>query len=301
MTITRRLDQLEAALSPTERVNRWLSTAHVDGSFEAWFRTVQEAGVDAMPLDRLARETKEAAQAQTRGLPRDERAEAVRSAIFATIFRFQLVLRIIDVTDRVQDRAELVLLALTTAANLSIETHGKAGGGCPPLEVLRDTLFARVADLHAFGEARTQAESKYLAGQPALFPAERTAWDELVHRFRSMAMIAWGLSERYGGAALDEERYGPTDPERVADYVRDLVEMARAKAYDEMGDGRRAVAVAMRWLRPTVGAQALSPCQVGETAARSGPTCRHDGPRDTAPRRSPMASGGWTAPRSMGV
>ena len=71
-----------------------------------------------------------------------------------------------------------------------------------------------------------------------------------------MAMIAWGLTDRFGGTALDEDRYGPTDPERVKSYVADLVEAAKVKAYDEMGDGRRAVAVAIRWLAPALGPSA---------------------------------------------
>ena len=250
MTVVRRLDQLETALSPTERIPRWLSVAHAHGSFKAWLRTVKEAGIDAMPLDQVARETKAAAEAQSRGLPRDDRDRVVRAAILATVFRYQLVLRIVEHTAWAQERAELVLLALTAPLNLVLELDGKSNGAWSSPEVLRDTLFMRVADLHALAEARTQVEAKYLAGLPALFPEDRVAWDDLVDRSRKMAMIAWGLTDRYGGAALDEHRFGPTDLNRVADYVRDLVEAARVKAHDEMGDGRRAVAIALRWLAP---------------------------------------------------
>ena len=254
-TAERRLSALEASLSPIDRVKGWLSDAHRYGTFEAYFEEILGAGIEGLPLDRLAREAKDAAEAQNRGLPRDDRDRAVRSAILATVFRFQLVLRIVELTDRVQERAELVLLALTTALNLAIERNGKTSEGWPSLEVLRDMLFARVADLHALAEARSEVEAKYLAGQPALFPDGREAWDDLVHRSRSIAMTAWGLTDRYGGAPLDEDRFGPTDPERVADYTRDLVEVARAKAHDEMGDGRRAASIALRWLMPSAGAE----------------------------------------------
>jgi hypothetical protein len=37
---------------------------------------------------------------------------------------------------------------------------------------------------------------------------------------------------------------------RVTNFVSDLVEPARSKAYNELGDGRRALAVAVGWLRP---------------------------------------------------
>ena len=261
MTITdRRIAMLEAALSPTERVVRWIIDAHAYGSFVAYVQATYARGPEALPLDRLAHEAAEAIRgARSRSTP--ETDEAVRAAVLSVVFRFQLVLRIIDVTERFQERAELVLLALTAGLNLAVEKDGKTGGGWPSLEVLRDTLFARVADLHTWGEARAKVEATYLAGQPALFPEARAAWADIVHRSRSMAMIAWGLTDHHGGAALDEDRYGPTDPVRVADHVRDLVEAAKVKALDEVGDGRRAVAVAMRWLRPTLGPSDEAPSQ----------------------------------------
>jgi hypothetical protein len=45
---------------------------------------------------------------------------------------------------------------------------------------------------------------------------------------------------------------------RVAQLVADNVEHARLKAYDELGDGRRALTIAVRWLRPKVLAQEVS-------------------------------------------
>jgi len=39
---------------------------------------------------------------------------------------------------------------------------------------------------------------------------------------------------------------------RVACLVADHVEPARLKAYDELGDGQRALTIAMRWLRPKI-------------------------------------------------
>jgi hypothetical protein len=46
----------------------------------------------------------------------------------------------------------------------------------------------------------------------------------------------------------------PEDPEaiaaRVDRFVDDLVEPARVKALDELGEGRLALSIAMRWLEP---------------------------------------------------
>jgi SAM-dependent methyltransferase len=73
------------------------------------------------------------------------------------------------VSDRISEivvGAELVLLALTAGLNLALELDGKPDGGWPSLEVLRDTLFTKVADLHVLAEARTQVEAKYLPASP---------------------------------------------------------------------------------------------------------------------------------------
>ena len=52
----------------------------------------------------------------------------------------------------------------------------------------------------------------------------------------------------------------PGDPEAfeawVGRLVADHVEPALVKAHDEMGDGRRAVAMAIRWLTPAFGPSA---------------------------------------------
>jgi hypothetical protein len=41
--------------------------------------------------------------------------------------------------------------------------------------------------------------------------------------------------------------------ERAPQLVNDLVEPARVKALDEVGEGRRAMSVAVRWLGPKLG------------------------------------------------
>jgi hypothetical protein len=39
----------------------------------------------------------------------------------------------------------------------------------------------------------------------------------------------------------------------VGELIADHVEPARVKALDEMGEGRRAVSIAMAWLEPKLG------------------------------------------------
>jgi hypothetical protein len=81
-----------------------------------------------------------------------------------------------------------------------------------------------------------------------------------------MAVLAMRLAE------LD--RFDPPVPEdaaaveaRVAQLVADHVEPARSSAYNELGDGRRAVAVANRWLRSKLAAGGTAgPSPADETA-----------------------------------
>ncbi len=56
-----------------------------------------------------------------------------------------------------------------------------------------------------------------------------------------------------------------TDKDRVATCVADLVEAAKIKALDELGDGRAAVARAIRWLAPRLGPGSDRPGSDGST------------------------------------
>ena len=67
-----------------------------------------------------------------------------------------------------------------------------------------------------------------------------------------MAVIALRIAE------LDGADPGPADDPaafeaRVTMLTADLVEPARSTAYSELGDGRRALAIAVGWLEPKLG------------------------------------------------
>ncbi len=68
----------------------------------------------------------------------------------------------------------------------------------------------------------------------------------------AIAEITVRLAELEGMPPLPAD-----DPEvfegRVTELVADHVEPARVKALDELGEGRRAVFVAMAWLEPKLG------------------------------------------------
>ena len=82
-------------------------------------------------------------------------------------------------------------------------------------------------------------------------PAVR-AWAEQLERTERLAVMAERLSE------LDGVDPSPPDEPaafeaRVEQLVADHVEPARVKALDELGEGRRAMSITMRWLEPKLG------------------------------------------------
>jgi hypothetical protein len=257
VTTGRRLTGLEASLSPTELVLRWLTEAHAYDDFGSYFRTLLDVDPSNFPMDRLAREARDSAKQRTRGRPRAEADRTVRRAMIEACVRVQLVLRINEQSQAFLDREGLILTALTAHVGLVIgESAERLKAN--PLRLLvqdRDLLIGRVTELHAFQTARTQFAPRSLAALAADFPAARRAWTEQRTRSEKMAVIATRMAE------LDGTEPPPPDDQaafeaRVAQLVSDLVEPARSKAYDELGDGRRAIELAVRWLRPKLAADA---------------------------------------------
>jgi len=117
-----------------------------------------------------------------------------------------------------------------------------------PIDQLRDLLLRRALEIHAFEEARARVEARYLAGTPALFPAERRAWAAQREISERSAVMAVRLAE------LDDFADPPPDDfdafeSRVARLTADHVEPARSTTHNEVGDGHRAYAIATGWAR----------------------------------------------------
>lgn len=250
MTVASRLAAVEAQLSPTELVLRWLAEAHAYDDIGSYSASLLDADPAAYPMDRLAREAKEGAIARTHGRPRSDADGAVRAAIIATLVRVQIVLRINVLAQDFVDREVLVQAALAAYLGLAIESRASPTGDRASIGVVRcrDLLLGRVTELHAIETARAQVEARFLNGSPALFPAGQRAWEEQRTQSETMAVIALRLAELDGCDPPVPEDAAAVDA-AVAQLVADHVEPARSTAYNEFGDGRRAVAVATRWLR----------------------------------------------------
>jgi hypothetical protein len=249
-TAEHRLAKVEGGLSPTALVLRWLAEAHTYDDFTPYARSLLDADPSSFPMDRLAHEAEANARQHVRGLPRNEADAVVRKAIVETIFRAQLILRINVRSHEVLGREVLVQAVLSAHLGLAIMADDDKKVA-PTLKVakIRDLLFDRVTELHATEAARVATEARYLDEAAALFPAGLRAWAAQQTASERAAVIAMRLAELDGEPPPVDEDQVAFDA-RVADLMADFVEPARSRAYDELGDGRRAIALAIRWLRP---------------------------------------------------
>lgn len=247
MTVARRLTAIEADLDPTHRVVAWLAEAHAYDTFDGYTRMVLAGDPPDLPLDSLPREAIAAVRKQHHAstVAADK---AVREAIRGVVFRIHLVLRIIDVTDGGLRQEALVLALLTAHVGLTLEAEERAESIGIHLAHQSDLLLERVAGLLAMQEARRTVEDRYLAGHPALFPATARQWEQQLRESQEMATLTLRLAELDGAVPIDEERQLAPPSDLIEACIGDLVEVARIKTLDDMGDGRAAVQRTRRWL-----------------------------------------------------
>jgi hypothetical protein len=252
VTLARRVTALETSLSPTQLVLRWLDEAHAFGDLESYVRSQLAEPSAEGPLDRLAREAASGARASLRGKRPEIVEAAIRSALRETVFRFDLVLRILVTTHDLLDREGLIDAALSAhVALLTTEGRATRRRDATYLErfaTLRGLLLFRLAELRAAQEARATVEARYFAGHTALFPDEVTAWDEQVRNTETLADVACRLAALDGVPPAE-----PADPEaasaRVTGLIADLVGPAKTTALEKLGEGEQALGIATAWLR----------------------------------------------------
>jgi hypothetical protein len=253
VTLARRLTTLEASLSPTQLVLRWLDEAHAFGDLESYVRSQLAEPSTEGPLDRLAREAAAGARASLRGKRPEVVGAAVASALRETVFRFDLVMRILVTTHELLEREGLIEAALSARLAL-LTTEGRATRRrdttyLERFATLRGLLLFRLAELRAAQEARATVETRFLGGHTALFPDAVTAWDEQLRNTKMLAAIACRLADLDGVPPAE-----PPDPEamsvRVTELVADLVEPAKTTALEKLGEGEQAQRIAIGWLRP---------------------------------------------------
>lgn len=217
-----------------------------------------EASFEA-PLDRLAHEAVAGATATFRGKGVEVVNAAVRTALRETVFRFDLVMRIIVTTHELADRQQLLdaIVAADLGYLASMDHKDRAHDPTyrERLASRRDLMLSRVDELLAAQEARETVEARYLGGHPALFPDALREWAEQVRSSQRIAALAVGVAER-DGMPLPEPPDAEAVAARTAQLVADLVEPAKVTALEKLGDGQHAMVIAAGWVRGKLTASA---------------------------------------------
>ena len=254
MTLARRVDAVETSLSPSQLVLRWLDEAHAFGDLESYVRSQLAEPSSEGPLDRLAREAASGVRVSLRGKRPEILGAAVASALRETVFRFDLVMRILVTTHDLLDREGLIDAALSThIALLTSEGRAERRRDATYLErfaTLRGLLRLRVSELGAAAEARAVVETRYLAGHTALFPDAVAAWDEQVRNTETLTDVACRLAELDGVPPAEPPDHPEAGAARITELVADLVEPAKTTTLEKLGEGARAQGIAISWLRP---------------------------------------------------
>jgi hypothetical protein len=252
VTAERRLDKVEAALTPTQRVLAWLDEAHTWGTLSAYVDSLLDKPPEDFPINRLAAETAAATRSAFGGKSADTVGIAVHKAVRATVFRFHLVLRINVVAHETIDRETLIHCALAgQLALLGRDDRPERlsdDGHLSRLAQCRDIAMSRVDHWLAIQQARSLAEQRYLDGRAAVFPGTAADEAERLHASMELAVMADATAEIDGLGPFD-----PTEPDVIAAragvLVADLVEPARATTLDQFDEGRQGLAIATAWLR----------------------------------------------------
>ena len=243
MTARQQLAKLEAGLTPTQRVVRWLDEAHACGSLEGYLTPFLDGDLERFPLDRLADETIAGVRASLRGKRSEVVQQALRRALRETVVRFELVIGLNVSAHELLEREVLLDAALgahiVLVSQMDDLDRRHDAGYVRRYARLRDGLRFRVQEIHAVEEARTNLEHRYLDGHPALFPDLVTAWAEQRTSSEGLADLACQL------AGLDGIPAGaPADPDVLAERVKDLeddwIEQARITALEQLGASDRA-------------------------------------------------------------
>ncbi len=250
VTAERRLEAIEASLTPTQSVLRWLNEAHAYGSLEAYVDATLDEKPDDFPVNRLCREAEHCARATVGSRSPEQINRAIRKACREAIFRFELVNRINVSAHELLEKEGLVRVAILALLALLAGETPKSGGEAnrEMLGQILELLYGRVAELEAAGRARTLAEQRYLDSSPVLFPDVRGAWDEQCQATKEAAAMAVRLAE-LDGIDLPEPSDAEAVSARAALLLADLVEPAKAIALEKLGEGEPALRIATGWLR----------------------------------------------------
>ena len=271
MTLARRVAAIDASLSPTQLVLRWLDEAHAYGDLDLYVRALLDADPPEQPIDRLCEEAANGVRARLRGKRPEVVNPAVRTALRETLLRYLLVIRLNRAAHDLLEREALIEKLLSAQLALATcearERRLEDPSHLEHLGKVRDACTSRLGELRAVQDARAAVEARYLDGHTALFPDVARGWEQQLERSASLEVLACRLSE------IDDvpppERADPDAVvDRVTELVADLVEPAKADTLERLGEDEWSTSLAIRWLRTRLVTEGNPPEDAADAGAQ---------------------------------
>lgn len=257
-TAVRRLAKLEGALRPREAVLAWLAEVEDLTELSDYGRHIAELPMEAAPMSVIARRVEAAVRDDLKGQPRDAVEHAVYRATGDALFLFCLVFQVnLDAVEmaRVEGlRAGVVffwmgsLLGGPRDEDLTPEELAQHDAEQTQSWAMWLTAVERLDwDVRVANGVRAALAERYYAGRDVLFADALTDWTvhgeqvERMHWFAdTIGSSARGTAARRLGAsgpALPTVEFG------IADRMAWLIDQAKVRAYEVLGERPKAVAI----------------------------------------------------------
>jgi hypothetical protein len=260
----KRIDDVEAALTPKQQVLRWLDHVAGLGSEEAYFKWLAERSFEALPRIKLAEAVAEATRKRMRGEPKEAIENVVRRAVRDVDFLTKLVLDInVLVTEKT---GAFDLQAALCARGLQLLVVAAAvprrGQGALPwldrpvqLQEVLDDVVALLSDIYTLEEAVRLIQRRLFDDHPILFPGRakrlaegREKAESVVAEYASLrasGSLDGGEDSTELGLALDA--LGQAVQPAAAATARYYGDLAEADALWEVGQREAAARPWMAW------------------------------------------------------
>jgi hypothetical protein len=268
-TSQRRLDHLEASLSPREAVLRWMAEAHQYPTVAAYMDSLQDAPITKYPMMRLPDQVAQAVRTARKGEKAEVITRAERTAVQEVAFLFYLQLQV-NTRLWADWRAMCLHLAYVASA------LGHLCADDDPTEAdstkVRQHALDTVREFFQWDIAIRKLAARYYGGASPLFPAQAEQLAAALQHAEQVVMIfndhldylAWQRTVSGKGNAKGKKRKLPllsVEPINLeglrqaitpagVDLARHIVVMAQAEAAEFLGETRQALALVRAHLWP---------------------------------------------------
>jgi hypothetical protein len=262
VSLERRLAKVEASVTPTQSVLRWLDEAQSHGTMAAYLETLFSGSLMPTPMDTVTHAATAGARDSAKGQPKETIEKAATLAARQAVFRFLLVLRLNEGTAEEARFRTMMGLCLffwmraldsdQSVREMLAAESAQAGRPGGTWERWQEAAIGLLATIYAEEEARLILERDYLDGHPSLFPDVEASWAEareMAERVARMAVFLDRVTDDEPPQSLAEVDLRPHRAgvaETAAKRASYLADIARAKTLDLSHEEHRALQIMAR-------------------------------------------------------